>query len=95
MNAADFIITSSPQEIVGTPDTVGQYESYKCFTMPQLYHVLDGIDLFSPKRNEYPRGKREHFLPLQPQKTESKAIATESMTYFIQEDPTFWLPRQP
>ncbi|MBW4621621.1 MAG: sucrose synthase [Cyanosarcina radialis HA8281-LM2] len=59
MNAADFIITSSYQEIVGTPDTVGQYESYKCFTMPQLYHVLEGIDLFSPKFNRVPPGVNE------------------------------------
>jgi sucrose synthase len=64
MNAADFIITSSYQEIVGTPDTVGQYESYKCFTMPQLYHVVDGIDLFSPKFNVVPPGVNENiFFP--------------------------------
>jgi sucrose synthase len=59
MNAADFIITSSYQEIIGTPDTMGQYESYKCFTMPQLYHVIDGIDLFSPKFNRVPPGVNE------------------------------------
>ncbi|AFZ24090.1 sucrose synthase [Cylindrospermum stagnale PCC 7417] len=64
MNAADFIITSSYQEIVGTPDTMGQYESYKCFTMPQLYHVVDGINLFSPKFNVVPPGVSEHiFFP--------------------------------
>jgi len=64
MNAADFIITSSYQEIVGTPDTVGQYESYKCFTMPQLYHVVDGIDLFHPKFNMVPPGVDEEiFFP--------------------------------
>jgi sucrose synthase len=56
MNAADFIITSSYQEIVGTPESMGQYESYKCFTMPSLYHVTDGIDLFSPKFNRVPPG---------------------------------------
>ncbi|WP_445632544.1 Sucrose synthase [Nostoc sp. DSM 114161] len=64
MNAADFIITSSYQEIVGTPDTIGQYESYKWFTMPQLYHVVDGIDLFSPKFNFVPPGVNENiFFP--------------------------------
>lgn len=56
MNAADFILTASYQEIVGTPESFGQYESYKCFTMPQLYHVVDGIDLFSPKFNCIPPG---------------------------------------
>ncbi|BAZ33185.1 sucrose synthase [Cylindrospermum sp. NIES-4074] len=64
MNAADFIITSSYQEIVGTPDTMGQYESYKCFTMPQLYHVVDGINLFNPKFNVVPPGVSEYiFFP--------------------------------
>jgi sucrose synthase len=32
MNAANFIISSTYQEIVGTPDSVGQYESYKSYT---------------------------------------------------------------
>lgn len=64
MNAADFIITSSYQEIIGTPDTMGQYESYKFFTMPQLYHVVDGIDLFSPKFNMVAPGVSEKiFFP--------------------------------
>ncbi|MCM0593576.1 MAG: sucrose synthase [Gloeotrichia echinulata IR180] len=64
MNAADFIITSSYQEILGTPDTMGQYESYKCFTMPEMYHVVDGIDLFNPKFNMVPPGVNEDiFFP--------------------------------
>ncbi|MBD2485982.1 sucrose synthase [Aulosira sp. FACHB-615] len=64
MNAADFIITSSYQEIVGTPDGMGQYESYKCFTMPELYHVVNGIDLFSPKFNLVPPGVNQKiFFP--------------------------------
>ncbi|NJM88272.1 MAG: sucrose synthase [Hydrococcus sp. RU_2_2] len=64
MNAADFIIASSPQEIVGAPASMGQYESYKCFSMPQLYHVVDGIELFSPKFNVVPPGVNENiFFP--------------------------------
>ncbi|MBD1825319.1 sucrose synthase [Cyanobacteria bacterium FACHB-DQ100] len=64
MNAADFIVTSSYQEIVGSPDTFGQYESYKCFTMPQLYHVINGIELFNPKFNRVPPGVDERvFFP--------------------------------
>ena len=51
MNAADFIITSTYQEIAGTADTVGQYESYRSFTLPGLYRVVDGIDMFDPKFN--------------------------------------------
>lgn len=59
MNAANFIISSTYQEIVGTPDSIGQYESYKCFTMPDLYHVSNGIELFSPKFNVVPPGVNE------------------------------------
>jgi sucrose synthase len=51
MNSADFIITSTYQEIAGTADTVGQYESYHRFTMPGLYRVLNGIELYDPKFN--------------------------------------------
>jgi sucrose synthase len=51
MNSADFIITSTYQEIAGTSHTVGQYETYQNYTMPGLYRVLNGIDLFDPKFN--------------------------------------------
>ena len=61
MNSANFVISSTYQEIVGTEDSIGQYESYKCFTMPDLYHVVDGIDLFSPKFNVVPPGVNENY----------------------------------
>jgi sucrose synthase len=51
MNTADFIITSSYQEIAGTEESVGQYESHQAFTMPGLYRVTWGIDAFDPKFN--------------------------------------------
>jgi sucrose synthase len=51
MNTADFIITSTYQEIAGTPQSVGQYESYHSYTLPGLYRVLNGIDVFDPKFN--------------------------------------------
>ena len=51
MNSADFIITSTYQEIAGTESSVGQYESYCRFTMPGLYRVLNGIELLDPKFN--------------------------------------------
>lgn len=64
MNAANFVISSTYQEIVGTPESVGQYESYKTFTMPELYHVTSGIELFSPKFNVVPPGVNESvFFP--------------------------------
>ncbi len=51
MNTADFIITSTYQEIAGTEESVGQYESYQAFSMPGLYRVVYGIDVFDPKFN--------------------------------------------
>ncbi len=51
MNSADFIITSTYQEIAGDSKSVGQYESYSAFTMPGLYRVTKGIDVFDPKFN--------------------------------------------
>jgi sucrose synthase len=51
MNTADFIITSTYQEIAGTDSTVGQYESYQSYSLPGLYRVVSGIDCFDPKFN--------------------------------------------
>lgn len=51
MNHTDFIITSTFQEIAGNKDTVGQYESHTAFTLPGLYRVVHGIDVFDPKFN--------------------------------------------
>ncbi len=59
MNKSDFIITSTQQEIIGTEDTVGQYESYQSFSLPGLYQVLGGINLFAPKFNVIPPGVDE------------------------------------
>ena len=59
MNKSDFIITSTLQEIIGTEDTMGQYESYQFFSMPQLYQVINGINLFAPKFNVIPPGVDE------------------------------------
>jgi sucrose synthase len=51
MNAADFIITSTYQEIAGHGNDVGQYESYSQFTLPGLYRVVNGIDMYDAKFN--------------------------------------------
>ena len=78
MNSADFIITSTYQEIAGTRDTPGQYESYMTFTMPNLYRVVHGIDVYDPKFNivspgadpeiYFPiHGGKERFTSLQPE----------------------------
>lgn len=51
MNAADFIITSTHQEIAGSSTRPGQYESHGAFTMPGLCRVVSGISVFDPKFN--------------------------------------------
>ena len=56
MNSADFIVASTFQEIAGTEATIGQYESYTAFTLPDLYRVVQGIDIFDPKFNIVPPG---------------------------------------
>ena len=64
MNTSDFIITSTYQEIAGTDDNVGQYESYGSFTLPELYRVLKGVDVFDPKFNIVSPGVNEDvFFP--------------------------------
>ncbi|EEF45577.1 sucrose synthase, putative [Ricinus communis] len=51
MNNADFIITSTYQEIAGNKNNIGQYEGYTAFTLPGLYRVVHGINVFDPKFN--------------------------------------------
>ncbi|CAI9113306.1 OLC1v1013880C1 [Oldenlandia corymbosa var. corymbosa] len=51
MNAADFVITSTFQEIAGSKSKPGQYESHMAFTMPGLCRVVSGINVFDPKFN--------------------------------------------
>ncbi len=51
MNAADFIVTSTYHEIAGTKAEVGQYESYTSYTMPDLYRVINGLNVYDPKFN--------------------------------------------
>ncbi|XP_059638391.1 sucrose synthase-like [Cornus florida] len=51
MNHTDFIVTSTFQEIAGSKNSYGQYESHTAFTMPGLYRVVHGIDAFDPKFN--------------------------------------------
>ncbi len=91
MNAANFIISSTYQEIVGTPDSVGQYESYKTFTMPDLYHVVSGIELFSVKFNVVPPGVNEHvFFPYTRtnDRIESDRLRLEEMLFQL-DDPAY------
>ncbi len=59
MNKSDFVIASTYQEIAGTEDSIGQYESYQYFTLPGLYHVVNGVNLFNPRFNIVPPGVDE------------------------------------
>ncbi|WVZ73019.1 hypothetical protein U9M48_021386 [Paspalum notatum var. saurae] len=51
MNTSDFIIASTYQEIAGSKDRPGQYESHYAFTMPGLCRFATGINVFHPKFN--------------------------------------------
>ncbi|RWR92903.1 sucrose synthase 7-like protein isoform X6 [Cinnamomum micranthum f. kanehirae] len=51
MNTTDFIITSTFQEIAGSNDRPGQYESHGAYTLPGLYRVASGINVYDPKFN--------------------------------------------
>lgn len=48
-NSADFIMTSTYQEIAGTTKELGQYESYEIFTLPERYRVLNGVNIRSAR----------------------------------------------
>ena len=76
MNAANCILSSTYQEIVGRPDSLGQYESHDNFTMPNLYHVVKGIELFSPKFNVVPPGVNEGvFFPYNRKEERSSSVS--------------------
>jgi sucrose synthase len=78
MNAANFILTSSYQEIAGTNDAIGQYESYLNFTMPGLYRVTGGINLFHPKFNIVSPGvNKKIFFPYTQSEPRLKEIKNE------------------
>ncbi|TKY44901.1 Sucrose synthase 6 [Spatholobus suberectus] len=72
MNSADFIITSTHQEIAGSKHKPGQYETYTAFTMPGLCRIVSGINVFDPKFNivapgadqsvYFPSTEKEHRL---------------------------------
>nr|GEU88194.1 sucrose synthase 7-like [Tanacetum cinerariifolium] len=51
MNSDGFIIASTYQEIAGSKQRPGQYETHAAFTMPGLCRVVSGINVFDPKFN--------------------------------------------
>lgn len=78
MNSANFILTSSYQEIAGTDVGIGQYESYLNFSMPGLYRVTGGINLFHPKFNIVSPGvNKKIFFPYTEKASRFKEIQKE------------------
>lgn len=79
MNLADLLVTSSQQEIAGNRTTFGQYESYSFFTMPGLYRVTGGIDLFDPRFHVIPPGVDESiYFPYWETERRSSAATAEA-----------------
>ena len=89
MNAADFVIASTYQEIAGTEEGVGQYEAHSTFTMPGLYRVVGGIDVFDPKFNIVSPGADESiYFPATEEERRLKHLLPEldAMVYGQRED---------
>jgi len=87
MNASDFIITSTYQEIAGHEDDVGQYESYSAFTMPGLYRVVHGIDMFDPKFNIVsPGADADTYFPYNDESRRLLALHNEIETLLFSDD---------
>jgi len=81
MCAADMTITSTYQEIAGTNSTIGQYESYRFYTMPGLYRVKSGSSMFHPRFNIVPPGvDLSYFFPFTEDSKRSPQL-TESITH--------------
>jgi len=92
MNKSDFIITSTHQEIIGTEDTIGQYEAYQAFSMPGLYQVINGINLYAPKFNVIPPGvENTLYFPyyLEDKRIEQKKEGWERRLYLDEDDDIF------
>jgi sucrose synthase len=83
MNMASFIITSTFQEIGGTADTLGQYESYTTFSMPDLFHIKNGVNLFHPKFNVIPPGVPEDIFFSYSEKTKRDAILSKRLEQIL------------
>lgn len=83
MNLANFIITSTSQEITGTDRSIGQYESYQFFTMPGLMQVINGINLFHPRFNVIPPGVSSDIFFPYTQKKRRKAKHTKQLARIL------------
>ncbi|MCF8242247.1 MAG: sucrose synthase [Melioribacteraceae bacterium] len=90
INSTDFLITSTFQEIAGTDNSIGQYESYQHFTMPGLYRVENGANLKHTKFNIVSPGVNENiYFPYTNSKKRLKSIqkSIREMLFENKEDP--------
>ncbi len=93
MNQADFVIASTFQEIAGTEESVGQYEAHSAFTMPGLYRVVHGIDVFDPKFNIVSPGAAEEiYFPANDDRRRLRHLLPEieEMIFGAREDDGAW-----
>ena len=85
MNTADFIITSTYQEIAGTAESVGQYESYSSFSLPRLYRVDLRNRLLRPEVQYRLARRRLHassfHISTRPRRPEELRKEIEAMVY--------------
>ncbi len=86
MNMADFIITSTFQEIAGTASVMGQYESYQHYTMPGFCQVLGGVNLFHPKFNVISPGVDEWvYYPYYEKERREKKRCSEISSFLFEQ----------
>lgn len=93
INSANFLISSSYQEIAGTEESMGQYESYKHFTMPGLYRVENGVDPKHTKFNIVSPGVNQNvfFPPSQSEdRIEEVTQTIDEMFFENVEEPYLW-----
>jgi len=93
INSANFLISSSYQEIAGTEESMGQYESYKHFTMPELYRVENGVDPKHTKFNVVSPGVNQNvFFPpsQQEDRIEEVTQTIDEMFFENAEEPFLW-----
>lgn len=93
INSANFLISSSYQEIAGTEQSMGQYESYKQFTMPGLYRVENGVDPKHTKFNIVSPGVNQNvFFPpeLKDNRIEEVTKCINEMFFENAEEPYLW-----
>ena len=86
MNRADIIISSTAQEVAGTPRVVGQYESYSLYSMPELYQVTGGINLAHPKFNVLSPGVDESIYFPHQEKERRAVFDSEALARRLFED---------